>query len=435
MCVLLLSDKSATFWHDWVRLLWSLCSGVAMVFAGLTLAAFAVGQEQSPVMGRERNRPFFRLREHATLYYGPGREEKEPGEVDEVRLGFFGPESSEDAKGGMIWAGAALALERVATISVGSGNKPLRLLSYWSDNPWMGAVTHLARGVYDDGIWVVIGGIDGETTHLAAQVAAKGRIAIVSPGNTDKTSHLANVPWVFSILPADDLLAQLLADYWLAKAVHREVVLLSATDHDSRRFSAELMQKLAGVGGGVRFRADFKPGTAALEGAVQEILRIDPTCIVVSADAHEAARAVQLLRKAGYTRTIYGGPALGQRNFQAHLGELPGDVVFPLCWRRTARTEEFVSSFQARYGFPPDYLAAAGFDSVLICAEAIEIAGLNRARINDALRELSPWQGASGEIRWDTSGMNMSPPHLARYRQGKLEVRMPQGDWELFWGQ
>jgi len=392
-------------------------------------------EEELSSIGRPERRPYFHLREHATLYYGPGREVEEPPQVDEIRLGFFGPAAVDDWKAGMIWAGANLALERIQAVSVGSGKKPLRLLSYWSANPWMGAVTHLARGVYEDGIWAVIGGIDGETTHLAAQVAAKGRIAIVSPGNTDKTSHLANVPWVYSILPGDDLLAQLLAEHWLAKGLHREVVLLSASDHDSRRFSDELMQKLAGVGGGVRFRADFKPGTAALEEAVEEILRMDPPCIVISADAQEAARAVRLLRQGGYTRRLYGGPTLGQRTFQLRVGKGAGEVIFPFCWRKTPRTLEFVTAFEVRYGFTPDYLAAAGFDAVSICAAAIKIAGLNRARINDALRQLSPWEGVSGEIRWDKAGMNLSTPSLARFRDGQLEVQSAPNRWELFFEQ
>jgi branched-chain amino acid transport system substrate-binding protein len=409
---------------------------VALGFALLLNVVVGASEtEESFLGGRQERRPFFRLRDNATLYFGPGREVEEPADVNEVRLGFFGPATQEDPKAGTIWAGCVLALEQIQTVQLAGGKKPLRLLSYWSPNPWMGAVTQLARGVYEDGIWVVIGGIDGETTHLAAQVAAKALIAIVSPGNTDKTSHLANVPWVFSVLPGDDLLAQLLAEHWLAKGLHREVVLLSASDHDSRRFSVELMQKLAGVGGGVRFRADFKPGTSALEGAVEEVLRMDPPCIMISADAQEAARAVRLLRKAGYMRTLYGGPTFGQRMFQIGVGEDPGEVIFPFCWRKTSRTLEFVTAFQLRYGFPPDYLAAAGFDAVSICAAAIEVAGLNRARINDALRQLSPWQGVSGEIRWDKAGMNLSTPCLARFRDGHLEVQSAPNRWELFFGQ
>ncbi len=401
----------------------------------LTAVVAAAESEQSSLLGRQERRPFFRLRENATSYYGPGREVEEPADVNEVRLGLFGPPTQDDPKAGMIWAGCVLAIEQIESVQLASGQKPLRLLSYWSPNPWMGAVTQLARGVYEDGIWVVIGGIDGETTHLAAQVAAKALIAIVSPGNTDKTSHLANVPWVFSILPGDDLLAQLLAEHWLAKGLHREVVLLSASDHDSRRFSGELMQKLAGVGGGVRFRADFKPGTSALEEAVEEVLRINPPCIMISADAQEAAQAVRLLRKAGYVRTIYGGPTFGQRTFQLRVGKGAGEVIFPLCWRKTPRTLEFVTAFQVRYGFTPDYLAAAGFDAVSICAAAIKIAGLNRARINDALRQLSPWEGVSGQIRWDNAGLNLSAPSLGRFRDGHLEVQSAPNRWELFFEQ
>ncbi len=120
----------------------------------------------------------------------------------EVCLAYFGPGELDGSSAGMIWAGANLALERIGKVSTcTSGERPLRLIPYWASDPWSAGVTRLARGVFADRIWAVVGGIDGQSTHLAAQVAAKARLAVLSPGNTDKTSHLANVPWVFSILP------------------------------------------------------------------------------------------------------------------------------------------------------------------------------------------------------------------------------------------
>ena len=38
--------------------------------------------------------------------------------------------------------------------------------------------------------------------------------------------------------------------------------------------------------------------------------------------------------------------------------------------------------------------------------EAILDAGLNRARIRDAVQALSPWQGVSGAVVWDSLGQN-----------------------------
>ena len=54
----------------------------------------------------------------------------------------------------------------------------------------------------------------------------------------------------------------------------------------------------------------------------------------------------------------------------------------------------------------PDYAAGQAYDSVLLVVAAIRHAGLNRPRINDAVRELSPWPGVTGPIRWNRLGQN-----------------------------
>jgi ABC-type branched-subunit amino acid transport system substrate-binding protein len=352
--------------------------------------------------------------------------------VAEICLGYFGPGELDGSPAGMIWAGATLALEKIGKVSTASGERPLRLIPYWASDPWSAGVTRLARGVFTDGLWAVIGGIDGQTTHLAAQVAAKARLAVLSPGNTDKTSHLANVPWVFSILPGDDLLAGALSDYLVRQGLHREVVLLAGGDHDSRLFATELTNLLNRRGGGLRFRADFRPASGGVEGAVREVLRLQPACLVISARAAEAAEAVCQLRQGGYRRTIFGGPSFAERAFRSRLAVVDPELIFPLCWRPTSRTEQFIAAFCSRYGFAPDYLAAAGYDAVELAAEAVRRGGLNRARINDALRQLSPWEGVSGWIRWDNSGMNGDPPYLARLVGDKMEILRTEANWERF---
>ena len=50
---------------------------------------------------------------------------------------------------------------------------------------------------------------------------------------------------------------------------------------------------------------------------------------------------------------------------------------------------------------------------------AVRKAGLNRARIGDALRGLSGWKGVLGELRWDRLGGNARPVTLGTIRNGR----------------
>jgi branched-chain amino acid transport system substrate-binding protein len=95
--------------------------------------------------------------------------------------------------------------------------------------------------------------------------------------------------------------------------------------------------------------------------------------------------------------------------------------MVPRLWEESARWDGFVRAYEARWGEPPDSVAAQSYDVVRLAADAVRRAGLNRARIHDSLRALSPWEGVAGILRWDALGRNERPAGLARWRDGRLE--------------
>jgi hypothetical protein len=52
--------------------------------------------------------------------------------------------------------------------------------------------------------------------------------------------------------------------------------------------------------------------------------------------------------------------------------------------------------------------------------DAVRRAGLNRARIRDALVQLSPWAGVTGTIQWDRTGSNVRAVKLATIEDGRI---------------
>jgi len=135
---------------------------------------------------------FSDLRTRQTDYAGPGREKCSPSDVKEVLIGYFGPGTPSDPRGGDMWSAACLAVEQ-ANRSGGYNGLPFRLVAGWSDNPWGSGITEVTRMAYVHKVWAIIGGIDGPSTHLAEQVVAKARLTLLSSASTDKTVNLANV--------------------------------------------------------------------------------------------------------------------------------------------------------------------------------------------------------------------------------------------------
>ena len=362
---------------------------------------------------------FSNLRARQTNYAGPGREKSPPADVKEVLIGYFGPGEPSHPRGGDMWNAACLAVEQ-ANRAGGYNGLPFRLVAGWSDNPWGSGVREVTRMAYVHKVWAVIGGIDGPSTHLAEQVVAKARLTLINPASTDKTVNLANVPWMFSCLPADHLQAPVLARAIASEVGDKSFLLVSAVDHDSHLFTVELTRAFTQHKLTPSYHFEFKPGQKNYDGLVEEIVHTRAHALVLIAAARQSARIISAVRQKGFKGLIFGGPWMGNRSFHDQAGKAAEGVVFPLLYTHNKGSSSFAKEFIARFGKRPDYLAAHTHDAVNLLIAAIRKAGLNRALIRDAISELSPWNGVTGTIRWDPLGSNERAVHLGTVRDGRV---------------
>jgi ABC-type branched-subunit amino acid transport system substrate-binding protein len=355
----------------------------------LALAVAGVAQDSAP-------KPYRDVRKTPLSYNGPGRDDPEPTDVQEVRIGYFGPPDASDANGGQIWQGASLAIEE-ANLQGGYRGLPFRLVPAWDQNPWTGGVAKLARVVYGDKVWAIIGGIDGATTHLAEQVVAKAQLTLVNPAATDRSIHTASVPWMFSCVPGDHLLAAPISHELRLGA--RSFALVSAIDHDSRAFVSQL--KLAFVHDRISpvLHLEWPGGTEHPARIARELAAAAPDAIVVVAPARESTALIKAIREAGFAGILLSGPSIARSDPDPSLNGVlyPALGDIPLA---------FQTKFLTRYGRSPDYTAAHAYDAANIVIAAIRTAGLNRPRIRDAVEAVSPVHAVTGVIEWDGQGQN-----------------------------
>lgn len=398
-------------------------------------------------------RPFFDARSRQTYYAGPGRENRPAVDVKEVAIGYFGPsmlvpspvegpacgiidslarhkaDSSTPLgtgpEGGdpstslraSMWNAACLAIEE-ANQAGGYKGLPFRLVAGWAENPWGSGVTQITRMVYVHNVWAIIGGIDGPSTHLAEQVVAKARLTLLSPVSSDRTANLANVPWMFSCLPQDHLQAPVLAEAIAPCVENKPFVLVSAVDHDSHLFTVELIRHFVELRLAPFYHYEFDPRKGNVTELAQHIADTRAEVLVLVAGGEASAHLIRAVREKGFAGRVFGGPCMGRRSFIEEAGKAADGAVFPLLYAGSAASKSFEDKYISRFGKQPDYLAAHTYDGVNLLIAAIRKAGLNRVRICDAVRELSPWQGVTGSIQWDGLGSNCRRVALGTIRNG-----------------
>jgi branched-chain amino acid transport system substrate-binding protein len=157
---------------------------------------------------------------------------------------------------------------------------------------------------------------------------------------------------------------------------------------------------------------DCTPSASTVRGVLERAQRANPAAVVLIAGASDSTQLLRTLRTVGYEGNVFGGPWMGRRAFVEEAGPVAEGVKFPYLLTPSPRFVKFAQRFAQRFGRPPDYAAAHMYDTVSLLVAALRRAGLDRTGIRDAVRELSPWSGVTGEIRWDTAGANCRPVHL-----------------------
>lgn len=365
--------------------------------------------------------PFLDRRTQPLEQSSPDRDLPEPNDVTEVRIGYFGPDDPTHPDAADLWRAATLAIEQ-ANEQGGYRSKPFRLVARWSDNPWTGGAADVTRLVYSDRVWAILGGIDSPSTHIAEQVTTKAWLPLLCAASSDRTANAAVVPWMFSLLPGDHLQAPVLTAALASRVAAAPFVVIVGDDHDSRCFLVQfdrccVTQRIA-----PRFQWVYRPSEITVAELVQRSIQARPAAIVVIADPASSAEIVRQLRADGYAGDVLAGSSCGRQPFIQQAGAAADGIIFPLLVELGPPWQEFEKSFHDRFETNPDFAAGATYDAVHLLVAAIQQAGLNRARIADALRQRSPWNGVTGRVSWDSLGGNSRAVQLGTIAGGRVRI-------------
>ncbi len=362
--------------------------------------------------------PYFDLGGAGAGFYGSGREDPDPAGLGAVKIGVLGPEKSADGRQQRVAVQLAIDEANLAGgYARGNGGPvPFQMVFHADDGPWGVAASKVVEFVYEDSVWAIIGALDGHRTHMAELVVSKAWVPVVSPGAVDSSVDYANVPWVFRSVPDDRRQADLLLHYARSKSCRR-VVVLSEIEREAYTGFRRIIESS---------RSQRYPLTQHLQYSASDPEEIVPRLRDADADAvllwgrcETALRVIKALRRAGVRCPVLAPTTLAvPEALQAgdDLGELIVAAPFDLS-RDDPAMREFAVRFRSRAGVVPSPVALYSYDVARLVIQAIRQAGLNRARVRDALSAAS-FEGLTGRIEFSSLGGNKSAPVLMCPKQG-----------------
>jgi branched-chain amino acid transport system substrate-binding protein len=382
---------------------------------------------------------------HPNIYSGAGRDIPDPKDLTEVRIGFFGPieHNPEQVFGLRMLHGAQLAVDEANTRG-GYGGKPFKLMLhndydnwqakavYGDDRPtdptiWGSASNEVVKMVYDDRDWAIFGSISSESTHIALRVALRAEIPIVNSASTDPTIPETYIPWYFTDLQDDRVQSLTLARRIFTEPGLKRVAILRVNSRYGRFGVIKLRDASRRLGHPIVIEQKYLPGDTDFTKQLSVIRSSRADAIVLWADETQAAEILKEMRAAGMKQRVFGsyrtlGPTLLAEAGPAAEGF---EAVFPYDpTRQDPRWLDFNRRFEASFHEKPEQFASLAYDAMNALLDSICKAGLNRARIHDALANIEQYDGVTGHMTFDPNQKNVAPMYLGTVHNGAVTYRV-----------
>jgi ABC-type branched-subunit amino acid transport system substrate-binding protein len=382
---------------------------------------------------------------HPNIYSGAGRDIPEPKDLTEVRIGFIGPvePNPEAVFGTRMLHGAQLAVEEWNARG-GYGGKPFRVMQhndynnwqakavYGDDRPtdpaiWGSTSDETVKMVYDDQDWAIFGSISSETTHIVLRVALRAEIPIVNSASTDFTIPETYIPWYFTDIQDDRVQCLTLARHIFTELGMKRVAILRVNNRYGRFGVMKLRDAARRLGHPIVIEQKYLPGDTDFTKQLNVIRSSRADAIVLWADEAQAAAILRQMRAAGMKQRVFGsyrtlGPELPAEAGDAAEGF---EAVFPYDpTRNDPKWLEFNQRFEGRFHEKPEQFASLAYDAMNALLDSICKAGLNRARIHDALANIEQYDGVTGHMVFDPNQKNVAPMYLATVHDGAVTYRV-----------
>ena len=368
-------------------------------------------------------------------YTGPGRAIPEPEYVDTVKIGFIGPimstvsvatggKSHEEALGIKMLQGARLAIEQ-ANEKGGylKRNIPFELVVSNDNGLWGASGNEIVKMAYKDNVWAILGTIDGANSHIAIRVALKAEVVMMNSGDTDPTFIETNIPWVVRCIGDDRQMSYLLVDYIYRKLKHKRVAIMRSSNRYGRFGVREVKDGSRRLGCPIILEMAYELGLEDFSLHLERIKEANVEAVVHWGDAPEGARILNQMREMGMNQPYFACDRCVSEEFVEIAGPNAEGIICPYPWNPTKpskKLDKFRQEFRERFGEEAETFASHAYDGMNMLIWAIQVAGLNRAKIRDVLAyRTTPFKGVTGDIMLSACLDDVGDVYLAKRENGE----------------
>jgi len=363
----------------------------------------------------------------AALFAGCNKS-NEPSQAgsDVIKIGEFASLTGREATfGQMSHDGTALAIDE---LNAGGGilGKKLLLLTE-DDQSKQGESKTIARKLISrDGVVALLGEVASGRSLEAAPVCQECKVPQISPSSTNpKVTEIGD--YIFRICFTDPQQGKVLAQFALKTLkAHRVAVLTDAASPYSAGLATYFKDAFTNAGGEVPIEQKYSGGDKDFNAQLTAIKAANPEALFVPGYYTEVGLIARQAHELGMNIPLFGGDGWESQELVNIGGDAVDGDYFSTHFspeQKDPAVEKFVADFTAKFGMAPDAMAALGYDSAMILADAMKRAGSSEGpKVRDALAATKDFSGITGKITIDAQRNATKPLVMLQVKGGKFHL-------------
>lgn len=262
--------------------------------------------------------------------------------------------------------------------------------------------------ITQDKVVAVMGSTTSSTTIAATNVAMSNKIPLISAAATNPKVTVDDngtvKDYIFRACFIDPFQGTVAANFALNTLKAKTAVIYVDNSSDySKGLSKFFRESFTKGGGQIVAEEAYLQKDQDFKVILTKIQSLKPDIIYVPGYYEEVGKIVKQARELGITAAILGGDGWDSPK----LVEIAGPEALNNTFitnhyspeDKSPAVSEFVTKYKAEYGQVPDAMAALGYDTMMLLAEAITKANsVEPAKIKDALAAIKDFKAVTGNI-------------------------------------
>ncbi len=333
---------------------------------------------------------------------------------DEILVGEFASLTGASASFGQSsHKGTELAIDEINAAG-GVLGKKIRLIT--EDNQSLAGqpATIVRKLISQDKVVAILGEVASSRSLEAAPICQQSKIPMISPASTNpKVTEVGD--YIFRICFIDPFQGTVVSKFARGKGWKKIAILTDVRQDYSVGLTEFFVKDLLANGGEIVREQKYSTGDRDFKPQLTSIKAARPDAIFVPGYYGEVALIAKQARLLGIKVPLIGGDGWVGDSLLKVAGKSLDGSYFSAHFSaddEAPKVQEFVAKFKAKYGETPDDMAALGYDSAMILADAIRRAGTTEsAALRDAIAATKGFDAITGTITLDEK-RNASKPAL-----------------------